>query len=207
MCGRCRDRDRSHGLVQEILWEPERHEPLGREGSHRHCRYKTTAVRHHRASVRSGRQKKAFSFHNGSSFLVEKEPLDENIPINLFFLTVLKWSFTCKWLWDRRRVNHLLWNEFLKSKYIFLTNHFFLAEVSHCKSLSVCFPVQAAQEAVQQVADSSKETANTGKVHTPLSLDLVFYNDTDWIYYSEQTSGQGMKKLCSQMKCLLVDGR
>ncbi len=34
------------------------------------------------------------------------------------------------------------------------------------------FPVQAAQEAVQQVADSSKETANTGKVQNPVSFEL-----------------------------------
>lgn len=32
------------------------------------------------------------------------------------------------------------------------------------------FSVQAAQEAVQQVADSSRETASAGNVHIPLSL-------------------------------------
>lgn len=37
------------------------------------------------------------------------------------------------------------------------------------------FPVKAAQEAVQQVADSSKETANTGKVQKPLSLKLRYF--------------------------------
>lgn len=36
-------------------------------------------------------------------------------------------------------------------------------------TVSLChvFAVQAAQEAVQQVAESSKETASTGKVITP----------------------------------------
>lgn len=29
------------------------------------------------------------------------------------------------------------------------------------------FPAQAAEEVVQQVADSSKETVNTGRVHIP----------------------------------------
>lgn len=33
-----------------------------------------------------------------------------------------------------------------------------------------CDSVQAAQEAVHQVADSSKETVNTGKVHTQHAL-------------------------------------
>lgn len=32
------------------------------------------------------------------------------------------------------------------------------------------FSVQAAQDAVQQVADSSKETVNTGNMFAPLSL-------------------------------------
>lgn len=69
MCGRCRDKDRSHGLVQEVLWEPERHGPLSREGSHRHCRYRTTDIRWHWANVKSGRQRKGFYFHNVLCFL------------------------------------------------------------------------------------------------------------------------------------------
>lgn len=44
---------------------------------------------------------------------------------------------------------------------------------NRCYSYSTmwCDSVQAAQEAVQQVADSSKETVNTGRVHTQLASE------------------------------------
>lgn len=46
-----------------------------------------------------------------------------------------------------------------------------------------CVSVQAAQEAVQQVADSSKETVSTGKVILPLkvhdiSQEMFFYRES-----------------------------
>ena len=41
------------------------------------------------------------------------------------------------------------------------------------------FSVHAAQEAVQQVADTSKETANIGNVPTPLSLNI---HDVIWSF-------------------------
>lgn len=41
--------------------------------------------------------------------------------------------------------------------------------------------VQAAQEAVQQVADSSKETVSTGRVHATLSLPLKICDRTQGI--------------------------
>lgn len=36
-----------------------------------------------------------------------------------------------------------------------------------------CVSVQAAQEAVQQVADSSKETVGTGKVYAHLAFEAL----------------------------------
>lgn len=44
MYERYNDRDRSHGLIQEVLREPERLEPISREGSRRHCRYRRAAI-------------------------------------------------------------------------------------------------------------------------------------------------------------------